>query len=135
MLPIKIRKACPDDRGFIFSSWKESFSETAWAKIFNSKREYYSVMNCILDKISPSCTFSTACFEEDISVALGWLAKQPATSKNETESVVYIYVKPKFRRMGIAKTLWDGCAPLVRRPDRRAWFFDIVGSIDRAHTR
>lgn len=88
-LPLAVRAPEKSDRGLVFSGWKESFSSSEWAHRFASSREYFAIMNLVLDRVVPRCHLFVACFEDDRPTAVGWLA----TLADKPE---YLYVKPRF---------------------------------------
>ncbi len=88
-LPIAIRAPEPPDRGLVFSGWKESFAASTWGKRFASPRDYFAVMNVVLDRVVPKCNLFVACLADEPAVAVGWLA----TLGDRAE---YLYVKPRF---------------------------------------
>lgn len=99
MSDFKIISGVNDARNLIYATWLRSYEANS-LQTKNIKRDaFFAGHHRVLDAIfarDPQVTL--AVLPDDESVVLGWAVTEPGV-------VHYCYVKPSFRRYGIAKAL------------------------------
>lgn len=99
------RDATPDDRQFIVSTWSASYKNSHYAGLIQSE-DWADVMHRQVEKVlsRPGARTLMAHEDSDPLFLYGWIAGD----MTETVPVVfYAYVKEAYRRMGIARGLFD----------------------------
>jgi hypothetical protein len=97
-----IRPATPDAKNLVFSTWLKCYQ----ANSVHAKRipkslffeRHHEVVEAILSR--PTTQVLTAAWSEDPEVILGYAVTEPAK-----RTVHFVYVKPAFRRSGLAAAL------------------------------
>lgn len=93
-------------KNLIYATWLRSYQASSPATKTIPREQFFSGHHQVLDRIfSRSPEVRLAVLPEDPEVVLGWLVR-------EKSIVHYVYVKPAFRRYGIARALlgeqpWD----------------------------
>lgn len=105
---ITTRAVRPGDLSLILATWKRSYEETAWGQRF-AKWEMYAILNAIMPIVLDKCHIEVACLKEDPDVIIGWIAlskiRDHWPGNDAFTELVYGYVKPPFRGLGIFKML------------------------------
>jgi len=95
-----VRPYSPEnDTAFVFSSWLRSYRFSLQTKDIPTAfyyRCHHKLIEDILER--PDVRISVACLQTDPSLIFGWACF-------EGPVLHYIFVKPPYRRLGIAKTL------------------------------
>jgi len=125
MTAIQVRPASEADKPFIFSSWLRHYKNRSYfaKRIRNSI--YYKWHHLIVERAlsSPNCVAMIAHPENEPDVILGFVVGE----KSDEASVLhFIYVKPAFKRMGIAKHLLKKSG-LENSDFFTHWTFDVDG--------
>ena len=100
----------PEELSLIYSSWKQS---TLWSSSGSAKRsclwprvtqaQHYILATVVLDDwLKRAAVCLTARAEAAPTLALGWVM---AGIELDTPTVYYCWVKPQYRRQGVAKAL------------------------------
>ena len=100
----------PEELSLIYSSWKHS---TLWSSSGSAKRsclwprvtqaQHYILATVVLDDwLKRAAVCLTARAEAAPTLALGWVM---AGIELDTPTVYYCWVKPQYRRQGVAKAL------------------------------
>lgn len=93
-----------EDKNFIFSTWLNglfyghSYFSHMPKDLFMTN--YHRVIGDLLE--NPNVTIRVACLKEDTSVILGYAVSRSAY---DTSVLDYMFVKPAWRKIGIAKSL------------------------------
>jgi hypothetical protein len=107
-LQFAVRGPNVDDTALIFSSWlKSSLASPAYQHI-PSETFFYFQHRIIETYVSDAtAAWLIACNPDDPRFVYGWLCGQVVKRANESISptIHYVYVKQKFRRMGVASQL------------------------------
>lgn len=97
---ILIRDYMIEDRNFILATFLRGlFHGDSWFSIIDKKvfmKHYHKVIEFILGK--PTTKVLVACLKEDPSAILGY-------SIFENDKIHWVYVKPAWRKIGLAKDL------------------------------
>jgi GNAT superfamily N-acetyltransferase len=113
-LEVVFRGRTAQDEPLIFQSWMDSLYESGEWKLRTDPRNgavrgvprvvFSELYKPVVLDLMRRAQFVIATFPEakDTDVIVGWLALE------EPETLHYVYVKPKFRRMGVAASLLDG---------------------------
>ena len=109
---VEIGPMHPDEEAFIASSWKQSAKDApvnahAAADVGSFYREYNARVHLTL--AAPSIVL-VARDKRDHSFAYGWIALLPAKT---VCGLAYVYVKNKYRRLGVMKALRDAALSAV----------------------
>lgn len=94
-----IRPANKDDIPFIYATWLNSYYHDSWARSVK-KTIYFDNYKHVIDQLLQDSEVKVACLPENTNVILGFLVEQ-------LNIVHYCFVKEAFRRMGVAKSLFD----------------------------
>lgn len=123
---IQIRDYETPDEAFIFSSWLNNYRATSqFAKRVRNSVFYFwhhKVVTRILARLTTRIYVAVSPDAPD--VILGWICVEASTVKipdfkDHNRVLHYIFVKPEFRRFGIAKKLFEA-AHLTQ--DTKAYF-------------
>lgn len=91
------------DYKFILSSWAKSF-RNSWYSGTGFNKEYHSGMKALIDGlIKRGMVVKVACSKHDPDQLFGFVAYE--VSQNGTFVVHYLFVKPDWRKQGIATAL------------------------------
>lgn len=92
-----LRNVRDEDRNYILSSWLRSYAE---APEFRSveKRVYYRLYEPLVKAMLSRSAVAVATLPDAPDVVLGWMAI-------EDDALHYVLVKPRWRKLGIAKWL------------------------------
>lgn len=104
---VSVRQARPSDMGFIYTTWIETFQESAFARFIKStiyKDRQRKLIDAILARPTTHVLVATPPGEDD--VILSWLVVEAPDVAH------YAFTKQQFRRLGIARHLM---ATLPRR--------------------
>lgn len=101
---IAIRPFCHDDTNFIYATWLPGlYYGNDWFRQIQQNvyfRNYHKVVQNLMSR--PGVYINIACLKEDPEVVLGYAVCQ----KHEDGSILHwIFVKPVWRKLGIAKEL------------------------------
>lgn len=100
---IILREAQPEDIEFIFSSWLKSYrGSLLYSKVQSSV--YFPEMHKVIEKLLQNFPVIVACSSEDSSQIYGWIC---AGHIDSIFTLHYVYVKHTFRKLGIAKLLFN----------------------------
>ena len=102
-LPIDLRIGTVDDAPFVFNSWLKSFRSSTFAKQI-SNTIYYHDHHIVIEKLLKNNDVIIACSKSDPNQLYGFIC---AGQTDGIFTLHYIYVKHPFRRMGIAKALFN----------------------------
>lgn len=95
---ITIRDACVGDQAFIFSSFlKGNYYGNDWFRAID-KNTFMEKYKQVLTNLLIKSETKVACMKDDPDNILGYAIYQPGV-------LHYIFVKPSFRKFGIAKQL------------------------------
>ena len=93
-----VRRADADDAAFVFSYWlRDYFERSRFAKGI-SKGLFMQLHHLLLERIIARSTIWIACDPEMPAIAYGFIC-------SEADTLHYLYVKRRFRRMGIGGLL------------------------------
>ncbi len=96
---VLMRRASGDDAPFVFSYWlRDHFERSRFAKGI-SKSDYMTFHHLLLERIIARSTVWVACDPEMPSVVYGFICVEGL------DVLHYVYVKRRFRRMGIGGQL------------------------------
>lgn len=112
----------PDELGFVAKSWKmcalEDLEQTRYGKIMSSDQRW-ALVNRAVNISMPTCAVRVCVSPGEVEVAHGWVALRGGR-------LVYGYVKPRYRKMGVYKFLraqheaaWSGYDPLLELDEGR----------------
>jgi hypothetical protein len=104
---ILIRDAVPDDVGFIFDSWAQSYWG-APAIMGMTRDAYFAEMRRVVPKLmqSPVARARVAVPDGDVSTILGWAVYEDQRHRDEIVTVLhYVFVRLDLRGCGIARML------------------------------
>ena len=88
-----------DARSLVYSTWLRSYQQSGPAVKKVSRADFFAGHHRVLDGIfARNPTVKLAVFPEDHSVVFGWSVSEPGV-------LHYAYVKPDFRKFGIARAL------------------------------
>jgi GNAT superfamily N-acetyltransferase len=100
---IRLRPANEEDIPMLFNSWLKSYRNSLFAKqIVNEV--YFTEYHKIIEDLLRDSIVLIACNNDDASQIYGWCC---AKYIDNIFCLHYIYVKHAFRRMGIAKVMFD----------------------------
>lgn len=103
-LPLKIRRANDEDIPFIFNSWLKSYKASGPISKGVVAAIYYENHHKLIQKIAMRATVYVACDKNDPTNIYGFMAGE------YIEGILvihYVYIKHSFRRLGIAKELFN----------------------------
>ncbi len=97
-----IRDANEKDIPFIYATWLNSYYHDSWARSVK-KTIYFDNYKHVLDTILEDkyTEVKVACLPENTNVILGFLVQE------QQNIIHYCFVKEAFRRMGVAKSLFQ----------------------------
>ena len=102
-VPMTVRKAGPDDKGFIYNSWLRSYRDHSHFASLIPKSIYYKNQAVIIERLLEESGVAIACNPEDTDQIFGYCCYQPSTIN--VAIYHYIYVKHPYRKLGIATSL------------------------------
>jgi len=122
-MEIKFRDHTEADLAFIYSSWIKSFREINIKKIREGDEVkeyktgcalwdidvYFKRQRQIIDRVIPVSFVSIACSPEDAGQIIGFIVYRDYSP--EIRIVSYVYVKHNFRKLGIARRLYEQLGP------------------------
>lgn len=100
--PLVIRPFRPDDEALVFASWLNSHAPNRDMRI--SRDIYYQEQHALIRELMSTDTFLMAADREDPKLLFGWLAGDELPIGRVLD---YVFVKPTYRRMGVARALLD----------------------------
>jgi|GEM_PF-1588207 len=103
-LPIVLRLANQEDVAFIFNSWLKSYKTSNFAKGIEPT-VFYSEHHKLLERLLKNYDTIIACSPDDSTQIYGFIN---GGYTDNFFTLNYVYVKHTFRRMGIAKSLFNG---------------------------
>lgn len=90
-----------DARNLIYATWLRSYQANSLAAKHISRDDFFAGHHLVLDRIfAREPIVRLAVMPESPEVVFGWSVTEPGM-------VHYVYVKPAFRRHGIARALLD----------------------------
>lgn len=127
MSAISIRPATSEDLPYIVTTWVRSFRESPYAGLVPNHL-YYSVYEAtVTDILARGATLLVACSTDDPDYIVGFACWEHVPGRFHSRHIVhYVFVREKFRRLGIARRL------MAKLEDRRAplYTFRVPGAID-----
>jgi ribosomal protein S18 acetylase RimI-like enzyme len=105
MEAIQIRLAQENDRPFIFSNWLRHYKNRSYFAKRIRNTVFYKWHHMVVENIlnRPTTQIFIAHPPSEPEVILGFMASE---SVNDGAVIHFIYIKPQFKRMGIAKRLF-----------------------------
>lgn len=100
MTEVKIRPAKGSDIAFIYSTWLNSYRNDSSIGLSVRKSVFFDNYQLILDQLMDSSETIIACQPDEENVVYGFMTFDPKT-------IHYAFVKEAFRRLGIAKSLFQ----------------------------
>lgn len=101
-LKVGVRLSCESDESFVLSTWKESLAESSMYKLCR-RRKLMAMLSERCDSLYKDSRVTVACDPENEDVIIGWACISP-----ETNVAHYVYIRPDFRRHGVASLLLGG---------------------------
>lgn len=102
MSEFRIIEGLHDAKNLIYATWLRSYQASSLQAKNIHKDTFFREHHKVLDGIfARDIIVRLAVLPDDESVVLGWLVGEPGV-------VHYVYVKPAFRRYGIARALLSG---------------------------
>ncbi len=95
-----IRAAEPGDMDFVGSTWRRSYDRAEYARA-PSLLTYIASQRAAIDRALAAATVDVAYSVEHPEVILGWVAHA------ERAVLHYLYVKDRYRRLGIGQALLE----------------------------
>lgn len=110
MSEIAIRPGRDSDRACVYSTWLHSYRHGSHFPRRIPEKTYFAEQHDLIQAIldSPTTTLLMAVPSDDPDVILGWACFERGVGAGEWEiksAVHYVYVKPAFRRSGVASQL------------------------------
>lgn len=105
---IEVRQYRPsEDKEFVYSTWLRNYKHSSYFAKRVKPAVFFRGHQAIIDHLSRKPTFRVlvACNKEDPTQILGYLACERFDAGNPT--VHFVYVKGAFRKMGIARQLFE----------------------------
>lgn len=99
-LPIKFRPATSEDTGFVFSSWLKSYRNAPQSRLMLNNI-YFQNQHDIIEDILKKSVVMIAVNEQDPSQIFGYIVYEKPSMLH------YVYVKYTYRKMGIARLLFQ----------------------------
>jgi ribosomal protein S18 acetylase RimI-like enzyme len=103
-VPIRMRKATDEDVSFIFNSWLKSFRDSGFLCRAVPNTIYFQNHHKIIQKILKRSVINIACNPQDLSQIYGYVIGEYI---DNIFVLHYIYVKHSFRKMGVARQLYN----------------------------
>lgn len=105
-----VREAVESDHACVYATWLNSLKHNSQFAARISNGIYFAQQHAVIERLLKRSRTLVATIEEDPSVILGWCCYEPAS--DELGIVIpavihYVYVKPNFRRSGVASKLLD----------------------------
>lgn len=101
---VKLRPAMKEDLNFILNSWLKSYRSSPFAaKMIN--KVYFSNHQEVIKSILADNLITVACNPEDEGQIFGYMVFN--TLPGNVLLIHYTYIKHTYRRMGIAKFIYD----------------------------
>lgn len=97
----QIRKMNDEDRSFIFATWLRCYKHDSPLTKYIRRDLFFARHKAVIEKILASCEVDVACDGNDKDLIFGYIA-------HEKGIIHFVYVKEPFRKLGIAKKLWQG---------------------------
>jgi hypothetical protein len=110
---ILIRDAVPDDVGFIFDSWAQSYWGAPAVAGMN-RDDYFAEMRRVIPILmqSPLARARVAVPDDDVSTILGWAVYEEQNHRGQLVTVLhYVFVRLDLRGAGIARMLLSTKTP------------------------
>lgn len=114
-----IRAATQDDRPLIFATWLRSYRHGSQFPRHIEERSYFAAHHSIIETLLDRSIVSIAHPINDPDVILGWSVVEVVAPLSVV--VHFVYVKPAFRRAGIARQL---LTPYVATAERVQYSHD-----------
>ncbi len=116
---IKIRKAGEGDKAFVLATWLRSYYNGSQFGSEITPHVYFKWHHALCEAfwIRPTAYALIACNPDDENQIYGWAAMEQSLHGH---LVHYVYVKPAFRQMGIAKALLPDSAAVSTHITRMA---------------
>lgn len=93
-----IVKGLGDARSLIFATWLKSYQNSSLFAKGIPRETFFAQHHKVIERILERAEVRLAVLPDDPSVVFGWSVTEPGC-------VHYVYVKPDFRRYGIARAL------------------------------
>lgn len=93
----QLRPMREDDRNYVLSSWLRSYAESGEFRGV-TRAVYFALYEPLVKRLLERSTVAVATLPEATDVVLGWMAI-------EDDALHYLLVKPRWRKLGIAKWL------------------------------
>lgn len=123
MEAIKIRAASESDKPFIYANWLRHYKNRSYfaKRIRNSVfyKWHHLVLEKILDRSSTKILIAHP--PEEAELILGFMVYE---DQPDGSVIHFVYIKPQFKRMGIAKKLFAS-ADLKESQYFTHWTFDV----------
>jgi GNAT superfamily N-acetyltransferase len=113
MTPLIIRHGNMQDtveRNHVLASWLRTMAghkgvdEAYWVQATGREAFFRGHELLLRERLIPATSFLVASLPEDESAIVGWVCYQPGV-------LHYVFVKPKWRKLGIAKRLIEAAFP------------------------
>lgn len=105
---IEIREATPNDRPLIYATWLRSYRHGSLFPRHIPDPTFFEAHHNVAEELLKRSTTLVAHPPGDPEVILGWACfetLEPVGDKPSGLAVHYVYVKPAFRRAGVARRL------------------------------
>ncbi len=100
-LPLTLRAMREGDRNFILSSWLRSYVGKGPDRAdYDDARDMYADYAPVIRDLLARSTVLVACLADEPSSVVAWLAV-------EHDVIHYVLVKPRWRRLGVARWLLE----------------------------
>lgn len=104
-VPLELRPMGDGDRNFVLASWLRSYAGKG-EESYDDARAFYADYAPVVLALMARSTVVVACLPEEPSAIVGWYAV-------EGETLHYVLVKPRWRRLGVARWLLEDFAGLT----------------------
>lgn len=108
MVKVKFRPPTLEDKNFILNSWLKSYRNSPFAKQMINP-VYFKNHEKLLKTLISSCLITIACNPEDEWQVYGYIVFE--NLGNDVSVIHYAYVKRTFRKLGIAKQIFESINP------------------------
>ena len=110
-----------DARSLVYSTWLRSYQQSGPSVRKVSRTDFFAGHHKVLDGIfARDPVVKLAVFPDDPTVVFGW-------SVTEGNAVHYVYVKPDFRRFGVATALLSH----INRPFSYSHYTYVLRDLDK----
>ncbi len=101
-----IRPALPSDIAFIYATWLRSYRKDSLIGANCGTDIYFQSYARIMDGLlaSPKVEVLIAALKEDEDIIIGYLVAEPGV-------LHYVFVKDAFRKLGVARSLYEASFP------------------------